>query len=671
MNKYPDIASDIRDALGDPEAVESFEWPSIIKTAALKLRRSHPEIRLNGNASQVADEIACIAEERGANDPVGLAALAQDCLTLDDEAAAIAECLPVEDLTENKTQNDSDNLGADEEDCNDGNKKKESPSDPEKKSASRCILEEASKYILDLFHTDEHKGFAIIQTGDHQEVLAIRTRAFRLWLGRLFYCATGGAPHHQALADALAILEGKALFDGQVREVNLRTASRDRFIHIDLGDPGWQVVRISPDGWTVTDGSDGVLFRRARGQLALPIPITGGRIDKLRSLVNISSDDDWRLLLAWLTYAIRPIGPYPVLALHGEQGAAKSTTARVLKSIIDPSKAPLRSEPRDVRDLMICASSSHLIVLDNLSSMPQWLSDCLCRLATGGGFGTRELYSDDDEVLFSSTRPILLTGIEEVASSGDLLDRSILLNLPTIPEDGRLEEAVFWQRFEGDRPQLFGALLDAVAGTLSELPKVRLLALPRMADFSRWGEALGRFLGWGEGAFLDSYRRNIGEANEVAVESSPAGTAFRRLLDETGSWDGTATALLERLVQTVSEKVLEGRNWPKSAKGLSGILRRLAPAFRRLGYEISFERETETKKRERVVRAKVGKRSSESSGPSDCQGKSPDGRTSTPGNDRPQSSATVRNSPYEPDGPDGPDGDDPASAHGEEVEWRA
>ena len=166
---------------------------------------------------------------------------------------------------------------------------------------------------------------------------------------------------------------------------------------------------------------------------------------------------------------------------HGEQGSAKSTTARVLRALVDPSTAPLRSEPRELRDLMIAASNAWVISLDNISRVPYWLSDALCRLSTGGGFSTRELYTDRDETLFDAQRPLILNGIEELAVRGDLLDRCLILYLPCIPEEKRRAELTFWDEFESERPAILGATLGAVSGALRRLPKVKLTEMPRMA----------------------------------------------------------------------------------------------------------------------------------------------------------------------------------------------
>jgi len=259
-----------------------------------------------------------------------------------------------------------------------------------------------------------------------------------------------------------------------------------------------------------------VRFKHPRGLLPLPLPERGGSLNALRDLANVESDSEWRLLLGALLAAFRATGPYPVLILTGEQGAAKSTTARLLRSLIDPNAAPLRSEPRDGRDLVIAANNGWLLALDNLSYLPPWLSDCLCRPATGGGFATRELYTDSDEVLFDSQRPVILTSIEDIADRGDLLDRAVIVRLPAIPEEKRRRESEFWAAADAARPAILGALLDVVSAGLRNLPSVQLDRLPRMADFAAWVTACEPALGWTAGSFLTAYTGNRADANELA-----------------------------------------------------------------------------------------------------------------------------------------------------------
>jgi hypothetical protein len=301
--------------------------------------------------------------------------------------------------------------------------------------------------------------------------------------------------------------------------------------------------------------------------------------------------DTWRLVVGWLVATLRPQGPYPALALFAEQGAGKSTTGRLLRALIDPNAAPLRAEPRDGRDLMIAANNSWCLAFDNLSHMPPWLSDALCRLSTGGGFATRELYTDQDEMIFDAQRPALLTSIEEVASRSDLLDRCLVVWLPAIPEDRRLPEAKLFSEFEKVRPFILGALLDAVVVALRELPNVQLPALPRMADFALWATAAEAAFGWDRGTFLSAYQRNRQSANEVALEASPIAEPLLGLLDEQGAWTGTASELLIALGERVTEQMKRQTGWPKNGRSMSGHLKRLAPNLRVCGWQIIFRRE--------------------------------------------------------------------------------
>ncbi|MCL4209630.1 MAG: hypothetical protein HRU76_13495 [Phycisphaeraceae bacterium] len=439
---------------------------------------------------------------------------------------------------------------------------------------------------VELFHDDD-TGYASVHVEDHIETLAIRGRGFRRWLARQYFEATDKAPGNQMLADAINVIEGHAFFRGPQVKVHVRLADHEGVIYLDLADSKRNIVQIDATGWRVVAQAP-VRFRRPKGVLALPVPVKGGSVTELRQFVNVVSDVDFILLVSWLVGLFRVGWPQPILIVISEQGSGKSTSMRLLRRLVDPNTAGLRSSPREPRDLMIAATNGWFVALDNLSSIPDWLSDALCRLSTGGGFGTRTLYENDEEQLFDALRPVMLNGIEEVATRGDLLDRAIRIGLPSIPEDKRVTESALYSRFEEARPRILGALLDAVSTALSRINGTHLAACPRMADFAHWIVAAEPGLPWKTGEFMEAYTANRASAHDVALESTPVADAIRRFMVSRKEWEGRATDLLAHLDQLVDEKVRHSRDWPKRPHTLSSALRRLAPNLRQVGVDLEF-----------------------------------------------------------------------------------
>jgi hypothetical protein len=383
--------------------------------------------------------------------------------------------------------------------------------------------------------------------------------------------------------------------------VHVRVAGHEGKLYLDLADAGWRAVEIDTDGWRVVS-SPPVRFRRAPGMLPLPEPMPGGSIEALRPLLNVEGETDFVLAVAWLLGALRDTGPYPALVLSGEQGSAKSTFCSLLRALIDPNAAPLRALPREDRDLFIAASNGHVLAFDNVSGLPAWISDTLCRLATGGGFSTRELYSDDAEKLFDAMRPAIINGIEDIAVRPDLADRAITLMLEPIMEATRRPEKELRDALHRERPRILGALLDAVAHGLRRLPDVKLEKLPRMADFMLWVASCETAL-WPTGTFAAAYRANREEAVDATVEADLVSSAVRSLMaNRMSSWEGTASQLLDTLGLLVTEPQRRSKTWPTTAHHLSGRLRRAAPGLRKIGIVVERTR-TMVSRHIRVTRA--------------------------------------------------------------------
>lgn len=448
----------------------------------------------------------------------------------------------------------------------------------------------------ELFHDPSGQAFATVEVEGRRETWPVPSKSFAAWLAFSYYSAEQRHVGRSAMDEVQDALAAIARFKGERRPVWLRLGrpsphERNAF-YLDLSDLDRRVVRIDASGWEVLSDYP-VKFRRHGFQEALPEPERGGSLEEMRPFVNVASGDDWLLLQAWILTAFHPGIEYPVLGLHGEQGSAKSTTARVIRDLVDPSVSPLRALPSDRRDLAVSAKHNWLLVFDNLSGLSGDASDRLCVLSTGGGYSVRRNYTDDEESIFDARRPMILTGIGELASREDLLDRSLLLTLPAIPDDRRTTEAELWDRFRECRGRILGALLDAVVAGLRGWDAVSMQRTPRMAGFARWATALEPALGVEPGAFMDAYERKRGESAEVALEASAIAPYLRQIAAEAwidpltgredGGFEGTASALQSRLFEIARDEDRRRRDWPKGPKQVSEAVQRLAPALRNTG----------------------------------------------------------------------------------------
>ena len=143
--------------------------------------------------------------------------------------------------------------------------------------------------------------------------------------------------------------------------------------------------------------------------------------------------------------------------------------------------------------------------INNISNMKDWLSDALCRVSTGGGFATRELWTNDEEALFNYMRPIIVTGIDEIINRNDLADRTVFITLPPIPDHNRLPEKELTRKFNEALPGILGGIFDAISVGLKNIGQTHLDHLPRMADFALWVTAAEPALPWKKGDFLKVY----------------------------------------------------------------------------------------------------------------------------------------------------------------------
>lgn len=447
------------------------------------------------------------------------------------------------------------------------------------KSAATLLVDMA-RDAYDLGVSDSGEPFGIPKRGPPVVHMLRGGRAsLRGELARNYFWDKARVAPQQALSDALATLEGFAL-EQEPTTLYQRVARHAGALWIDLGCPKGRAVRIEPGGWTVVDKAP-VKYKRTPLTGTLPTPVSGGELEELWSWVH-ATPEDRPLVAAYLVAALIPDIAHPVLGLFGEQGSGKTTAMKALVLTVDPGPVPYRKPPRDADSWVTAASGSWVVALDNVSHVPDWLSDTLCRAVTGEGDVRRRLYSDSDLATFAFRRVLALTGIDLGSLNGDLADRLLPVHLDTISDSERREETSMWGEAWADaHPRIFGAVLDLAAEVLATLRTMKLTRMPRMADFARVVHAVDQALG------TAGLARYVGAQGRLAVDTLSGDDFISAVTDAiTERFDGTAAELLAKVTPT-SDGWRRPKGWPANARLVTQRMRRQAPVLRKVGWEVS------------------------------------------------------------------------------------
>jgi hypothetical protein len=455
---------------------------------------------------------------------------------------------------------------------------------------------ELIKLVIDnaelFFDNQANKAFISININGIVHTLAIGSKSFVDWLSFAYYKhtqgrnITGKSASESAIKQACLALSGIAKHESEKQRVHLRVADHNGGHYIFLGDDQLQVIEVLPTEWRIIKNPP-VKFWAPSSMQSLPIPKSGADLKELWEFVNIP-ERDRMLVLAWILESFRAETPKPILALKAIHGSAKSNTHDKIRQLIDNSSVNLRAAPKTVEDVYVSAGCNWLVSYENLSHLSQAMQDAFCTLATGGGHSTRMLYTNNEESIIKVKRPIIINSILDVITAQDAIDRTIYIELPRITYREESEIKAAW---EEAKPAIFGSLLDLFVKTLELMPSVKLIDPPRMADFTRLGEAMVRALGHPPGTFDALFKLNRIESIALALEASPIAMAIRDMVD---TYKGPSllifTGTMKKLLEKLNSYKQESHAWPKSPRGLGDILRRQQPALASFGIEVEISK---------------------------------------------------------------------------------
>jgi len=465
-------------------------------------------------------------------------------------------------------------------------KKQASDVDEKGKSSQASLLLESivSRKDVVLFHDELGDGYISLELDGHQEIKMCRSGSIKKWLASEIYRTQKKVPGGEVIKSILGVLEGKASFEGPEIELHNRAAWQDENLWCDLTNKAWQAVRINKDGWDVVDKPP-IIFKRYSHQKAQVLPVRDGDVEKFLKYINVVNPEHKLLLLVFLVSCFIPDFPHVMLVVFGAQGASKSTLSRLARLVVDPSLIEVASFPNGQKELIQALAHHYFLFFDNVSHISEEQSDTLCKAVSGGGHTKRELFQDDDDVIYKFKRCIGINGINLVTTRPDLLERSLLLELERINPSERKTEKALYGNFEKDLPFILGGIFDTLVKALDIFPMIELTEHHRMADWALWGCAIAEALGYSKEEFLNAYQNNITRQTEMLVNENVVATAIVTFMEDKTEWRGTPTELLKELSTHAAFADIDTREkyWPKGANILSRRLNELSTPLKQMG----------------------------------------------------------------------------------------
>lgn len=426
--------------------------------------------------------------------------------------------------------------------------------------------------------------YANISVDGHLETAELRSDKYRSFISKHVY-----EDHNEIIGkssfNAVMDLTAGQLQDKPPADVHIRTAGENGVFWVDNVGRKGRTARIHRAGWTLLDSSE-IFFRRPGGMRPLPEPAPSGDLNRLREFVNVSSDADYRLLVAWILGSLLPSGwlDYPILWLRGPEGSGKSAMATICLELVDPHTAGVRSLPHSLRSFNQAAGKFHVQAFDNLSPFRTgtagWEADAFCRLATGASSVERTLRTDRDITVIQMKSPVVLTSIPFLSERPDFLSRAMVIRLPLLEKSNDRHLAAFREA----TPEIMAGLFDGLSTALSYFESTTVKEPGRMPDWARLITAAetGKQLGWRKGTIVKDFNANQEELRLDVRENYPVYPKILRLLENEDWIDHTPTETYETLKDLAGD-ASKRPGWPKGPKQLSEQVDRLERLFQHDG----------------------------------------------------------------------------------------
>ena len=488
-----------------------------------------------------------------------------------------------------------------------GENVKEQVNDAKNKTQGQTLynfLQGKIKKIV-ISQNDSSRVYALVEINGHNETIELNTTRAVNWLKSSYHKEKLEFYPNQVYVEVLNLVGSNAQFSDKTptEEIHKRVAFVGDTIYYDLCTPDWKIVKISKDAVEIGGhgGDNFPLFSRSKSQSTQDLPCLNPTYDALDELCDLLRIENKLLFKCHIISMFLESIPTPIMAIIGEQGSIKSTQSALIHMLIDPTGTKkednLSHLPNSIDDLNIHFYHNYLPAFDNVSHISKEFSDIFCKAITGAGYPKRQLYSTDEEINLKFKRKFIINGISVNIENGDLNERTIQYSTKTLSKSERKTDEQIQYEFNKIKGDVLGQIIIALQKALRIKDDVRaeIKELPRMADFSIWGETISRVLGHPKGAFIEQYQKTITESNEILAESTPIIPYVLEIMVDKTVELIPANPFYEGLVNYAEKNQFDTKShtFPKASNKLRSAITRSKPLLRENGYEINIIKNTQ------------------------------------------------------------------------------
>ncbi len=443
---------------------------------------------------------------------------------------------------------------------------------------------------------DINDVYMLVKNNSHIESLNIDGSKTRHWLRYNYYKTTGDHYPDGQYDSALQLIKSQAIMSESNREqiYNRIAMPGNDTIYYDLADPKWQAVKITKDRVEIIPLDETCpIFARKQHQKEQFMPIFDGKEDalgELTTLLRIMQKDKLIFKVHLIAFFLESC-PIPIISITGEHGSIKTTIAKSVKQIVDPSGEGISSLPKS-DEIILHLYNRYVANFDNISEFKKEMSDILCRAITGEGQSKRALYTNSDEIIYSYRRKIILNGISPTLEQPDLRDRIIGYETEPLSQHERMTEEEYQKKFNVLLPHVLGQIFQILSKALSYYDNVKkeLKNLERMADFTIFGECISRSLGSDPFVFTTNYQEHI-DFNAIDVlESYPIIQLIQEMMREKNEYENNMSSFYREIKLRAEDNSIDFKSkdveFPKAANKIRGHIKKLTPNLRNLGFSI-------------------------------------------------------------------------------------